>query len=105
MEKAAIKLKKEIMRRVYFAYSLRVITMPAVTHGAVFVVSLFLMTYFVSFADVFKNIMHVEVASVIPYIFASLLNTEIWTLVLMGVAIFSLLSLRIKVNFPNLVKV
>ena len=105
MEKAALKLKKQIMRRIYLAYSLRLLTTPAVTHGAVFVVSLFLMTYFVSFVDVFKNIMHVEVASVIPYIFASLLNTEVWTLVLLGIAIFSVLSLRIRLHLPNLIKV
>ena len=104
MEKAALKLRKNIMRRVYFVYGLRTLSNPLATHGAVLLVSIFLMTYFVSFKDVFMNIMHVEVVQVLPYIFGSILNTEVWTLVLLGVAIFSVLTLRIRLHIPTLAK-
>lgn len=105
MENRDLKLKKQIMHRVYYSYSLRLLASPFATHGAVLLLSIFLMTYFVSFKDVFANLMQVPVGNLANYAFTSLMTTEVWTLILLGVATFSILSLRFRIHIPNLIRI
>lgn len=98
------RLTKNIMRRVYYAYALRLAGHPVTLHGAGIIALLVTLTYFVSVVDVMRNIMSVEVGKVGEYFIGSLLNTEIWTLVILGALILAVLSLRIHLrtgSFPD----
>lgn len=102
MQEFNTQLKNKIMRRVYYTYALRMVTHPVTVHGAVIATCLFVMSYFVSYVDVFRNIMHVELGNVVPYILGSLMKTEVWTLLLLGVIIFASLHLRWRIQMPRM---
>jgi hypothetical protein len=91
-------LHNRIMRRVYYAYALRLLTGPVALHGAVIAVLLFILTYFVSVTNVLRNISHIEVGRVGSYILESALHTEVWTLLIIGALIFAAFSLRINLR-------
>lgn len=72
------------MRRVYYAYSLRLLKHPVVTHGAILAVSYALLTQVVSVPDVWRNLMQVEVGMVASYLLSALMNSEVTTWVILG---------------------
>lgn len=95
------RLQKKIMRGIYYAYVVRVLANPALLHGFFMLALLIALTYFVSIGDVIANLMHVEVGRLGIYTYNTLSNTEAWTLVIIGLLIFSALSLRFKVRTPH----
>ncbi|MDP2649951.1 MAG: hypothetical protein Q8P16_00085, partial [bacterium] len=56
---------------------------------------LFALPYFVSIPNVLANMLNVKVGELAPYIFGVFLNTEIWTLFILGGLILTALSLRL----------
>lgn len=94
----ADKLKKTIMRRVYYAYTLRLATHTVTLHLALLVGSAFLMTQFVSFKNVLANVSNIKVGQLGSYTWSALVSTEIWTILLIGLIIFAALSLRIQLR-------
>ncbi|MEX0917888.1 MAG: hypothetical protein WDZ93_01925 [Candidatus Paceibacterota bacterium] len=75
-------LKNTIMRRIYYAYGLRLLLHPLTAHGAFVAVCAVLLTRFVSFPNVIANILEVKVGEVHQYILGAALQTEVWTVVL-----------------------
>lgn len=99
---ALTKLQKKIMRRVYYAYAIRVATLPGVPQGFLVLGALIALTYFISLGDVINNLMHIEVGDVGHFVYSALTRTEVWSLFLIGIIVFSLLSLRFKVSPPRM---
>ena len=100
MAKTAQQLQKEIMRRVYYAYALRLILRPVVAHGTLVAASIFFLTYFVSFPNIFANMLEVKVGELHTYFIDSMLHTEIWTVVLFGFAVVNILVLFLRKREP-----
>lgn len=90
-------LAKKIMRRVYYTYALRMITTPGVVQGFFMLSVLIGLTHFVSLGNVLSNMLHVEVGYLGTFLYNAVTNTEAWTLLLVGVFVFSALSLRFKI--------
>lgn len=88
------QLKNTIMRRVYYAYTVRKLTSPVAVHAALLLVLFFALTWFVSIPNVIRNVMHVEVGRIGGYALEALTHTEIWTLVIIGGIVLTALSLR-----------
>lgn len=89
------------MRRIYYAYAISLLGNPAFLHGMFTGVLFIAFTYFVSIPNVLRNILDVPVGQVTGYLFAALLKTEVWTLIILGLLIFTLLSLRIRLTRPR----
>lgn len=101
MAKEISKLHKKIMRRVYYAYALRVVTLPGVPQGFLMLSSLIALTYFVSLGNVIANLMQAPVGNIGVFFYNAVTNTEAWTLLLLGIIIFSLFSFRISLKAPR----
>jgi hypothetical protein len=87
-------LQRKIMRRIYYAYVLRMVTQPALLHGFFLLAMLIALTHFVSLGNVIQNMMSADLSNIPTFVVNALMNTEAWTLVILGVCIFTLFSLR-----------
>ncbi len=95
------KLQKKIMRRVYYAYAIRMVTLRGVPQGFLMLGALIALTYFVSIGNVIQNIEKVGVSGLSQFAYSAVTNTEAWTLLILGVFIFGLLSFRFKIKTPE----
>ena len=104
-------LRRKIMRGIYYAYILRLVSLPGVLQGFVMLGILIALTHFVSIGNVIQNLSHVEVGRVGQFLYNAVRTTEIWTLLLVGLFVFLSLSLRIsfvpkhKANAYSLVRI
>lgn len=89
-------LQRKIMRGIYYAYFLRLISLPGVLQGFMMLGVLIALTHFVSLGNVIQNLSHVEVGRVGQFFMNALRTTEIWTYLLAGIFVFLMLSLRIS---------
>ena len=92
---------KKVMRRVYYAYALRLATHPVTLHAFVLVLSVFALSRLTHVAAIINNIMGVKVGDLGGYIFNTLVNAEFLTLVCVGVIFFTLLSLPLRLSLPR----
>ena len=88
-------LKRKIMRGIYYAYFLRLVSLPGVAQGFVMLGVLIALTHFVSLGNVIHNLSTIEMSHVGTFVYNGVRTTELWTLVLVGVFVFLSLSLRI----------
>ncbi len=102
MAKQISKLHTQIMRRVYYAYALRIVTLPGVPQGFLTLFALIGLTYFVSIGSIINNLLQVPVGSLDTFAFNAVTNADAWTLLFTGLIIFSLLSFRFRVKVPAL---
>jgi hypothetical protein len=94
-------LQKKIMRRVYYAYAIRMVTLPGVPQGFLMLGALIALTYFVSIGNVIENMMNLQVSGLGRFAYNAVTNTEAWTLFILGVLIFSAFSFRFKMKTPE----
>ena len=95
-------LQKKIMRRIYYAYAIRLVTLPGMPQGFLMIAALIALTYFVSLGNVIQNIEIVGVNGLGQFLYSAITNTEAWTLLILGVFIFGAFSFRFKVKAPEL---
>lgn len=106
-------LHKRIMRRIYYAYAIRLISMRGVPQGFLMLGALIALTYFVSLGNVIQNMEQVGTNSGMSglghFAYNAVTNTEAWTLLLLGFMIFAAFSFRFKIRVseeaPQFVKV
>jgi hypothetical protein len=94
-------LQRSIMRRVYYAYALRIVTLPGIPQGFFMLGSIIALTYFVSIGNVIENFLQAPVGHLGVFFYNAFTNTEAWTLLTIGVFIFSLLSFRFTIKTPT----
>lgn len=100
MATTAERIRRQIMRRVYYAFLIRTVLHPAVVHGALVVASVLVLTYFVSFPNVIANLLQVKVGEVHRYLLEALMYTESWTVVLLGFALMNVAVLIVRTREP-----
>lgn len=88
------KLHNKIMRGIYYAYAIRVATIPGVWQGFVMLGVMIVLTRFVSLGNVLSNLERIELGQVGTFFYNAVRTTEIWTLLLVGILFFLMLSLR-----------
>ena len=93
-------LHNQIMRRIYYAFAIRVITMRGVLQGFLMLTVIIALTRFVSLGNVIHNMMGVQVGQLGMFFYNAVRTTEAWTLLLIGLFVFALLSLRFE-NKPQ----
>lgn len=95
------KLQRQIMRRVYYAFALRLGTSPLMIHGLLLGASMYTLSMIISIPSILNNIKGVRVGDLDNYIFNTVLNTEFWTLALIGIIFFTVLSLNFSLKTPK----
>ncbi len=93
------------MRRVYYAFALRIASHPVVVHGTLLCASVFVLSRLVNVASILNNISNLRVGDLDNYLFNTFMHTEFWTLATFGLILFSLLSLPLSLKAPNVHKV
>ncbi len=81
------------MRRVYYAFVLRQIKHPFVSHSVVLVLSFFMFTKVVSVPDVWRNMMEIKVGEVLGYLTRALIHTDSLTWFLLALMSITLISM------------
>lgn len=94
--RAPKSLQRKIMRGIYYAYMLRLVSLPGVLQGFVMLGILIVLTRFVSLANVIQNLSNIEMSDFGTFAYNAVRTTELWTLLLIGMFVFLLLSLRIS---------
>ncbi len=89
-------LQRKIMRGIYYAYALRLVSLPGVLQGFVMLGVLIVLTRFVSPGHVIQNLSHIELSHIGTFVYNAVRTTEMWTLLLVGILVFLSLSLRIS---------
>lgn len=82
------------MRGIYYAYILRLVSLPGVAQGFLMLAILIGLTRFVSLNHVLQNLLQIQVGSIDIFVYNAVRTTEAWTLLLIGLFVFSALSLR-----------
>lgn len=90
-------LQRKIMRRIYYAYGLRILAQPVLMHGFFMLAMLIALTYFVSIGNVIHNMMSIEMSRLDTFFYNAVTNTEAWTLLILGMFIFAAFSLRFTI--------
>lgn len=94
-------LQKKIMRRIYYAYAIRTMTLPGVWQGFVMLGIMIALTRFVSLGNVINNLLQIEIGHVGTFAYNAVRTTELWTLLLIGIFVYCLLSLRFSLTPRN----
>ena len=89
-------LQRKIMRGVYFAHFLRLVSLPGIVQGFFMLGILIALTHFVSLGNVIQNLSSIEPTHAGTFFYNAVSTTEIWTLLLIGLFVFLSLSLRIN---------
>ena len=89
-------LQRKIMRGIYYAYALRLVSLPGVIQGFVMLAVLIALTRFVSLGNVIQNLSNIGMNDLGTFFFNAVRNTEALSLLLIGVFVFLSLSLRIS---------
>jgi hypothetical protein len=84
------------MRGIYYAYLLRLLSLPGVPQGFLMLGIMIVLTHFVSLGNVLHNVSQIEATEIGMYAYNAVRTTEVWTLLLIGLFVFSMLSLRIS---------
>jgi hypothetical protein len=92
------QLQKKIMRRVYYAFALRMGTQPVVLYTALLIASVYGLSRVTHVASIINNIRGVQVGNLDNYILNTFMHTEFWTLALIGLIFFSAISIRLSLK-------
>lgn len=95
------KLQRKIMRGIYFAYALRLVSLRGVPQGFLMLGALIALTHFVSLGNVIYNFRNLESGRTSEFFYNAISTTEAWTLVLIGLLVFMTLSLRFTLRMPS----
>lgn len=96
MAKTINQLQGKIMRSVYYAFLLRMMTHPITVHTMVFMVAAYALTSLVYVERVLDMIATTQVADLGTRIVQILLNADTASVVVLGVMIFAALSLPLR---------
>ena len=80
------------MRRVYYAFAIRLITHKLVLSTAFLMLSVYGLSVMVHVASIFDNLRRVQLGRLDNYVANAFLHTDLLTLVFFGLVVFSLLS-------------
>ncbi len=90
------KIRRNIMRRVWYTYLLSVFLRPSSVLGFLFGASVIGLWKLVSLTSIATNVLNVRVGELPNYIMGSLLQAEILALLAFGIIVFTLLTVGIK---------
>ena len=97
----AKKLRRAIMRRVWYAYGLSIMLRPAAAQGFLFGASVIGFWKLVSVTSIIHNVLQVKLGELPLYVVQALWQAHVLALVAFGIMVFTVLSLGIRVTLPR----
>lgn len=88
------KLQNTIMRGIYYAYAIRLMTLPGVWQSFLMLGIIAALTRLVSLGDVFHNLLGVRIGELHSWLYGTMRGTESWTVLLVALFAFCLFSMR-----------
>lgn len=85
------------MRRVYYSFGLRLVVSRAFLSGTALAIGLYGIKVMVHVASFFNNLQTVGLRSVDNFVYNALTQTDVYTLLFVGIVVFSLLSFNFSV--------
>ena len=98
--KATVALRRAIMRRIWYTYTLSLMLRQSSVWGLAFGASVIGFWKLVSITSIIQNFLNIPVGHVPMYIVNSLLQAEMIALIAFGVIVFTILSVGIKISLP-----
>ncbi len=95
------QLQRRIMRRVYYAFGIRLATSPVVVHGVLLFAALYALKVLVSITSIINNLRQIQLGNLDNYIFHAFMHAQFWTLVVIGIMFFTMLSLNFSLKAPR----
>ncbi len=86
------QLQRRIMRRVYYAFGIKVLTHKVTLHAFVFTLGLYGLGVMVHVASFMNNLKATQLQNIDNFMFNALTHTDVYTLLFVGIVIFSVLS-------------
>ncbi len=97
---ADMALRRAIMRRVLYTYTLSLMVRQSTVWGLAFGASVIGFWKLVSITSIVQNFLSVPVGNVPMYILNSLMQAEMIALLAFGIIVFTVLSLGVKFTLP-----
>lgn len=91
------QLQRKIMRRVYYSFFLSIIASRAFVSGVLLAVGLYGVKVMVHVASFVENLQSIEFQNVGTFMFNAVTHTDVYTLLFVGLVIFSLLSFNFSI--------
>ena len=95
------KLRRAIMRRVWYAYGLSVVLSRAALQGFLFGASMIGFWKLVSVMSIINNFLSVRVGELPGYITQALMQAHALALIAFGIMVFTALSVGIRITLPR----
>jgi hypothetical protein len=86
------QLQRRIMRRVYYAFGIKLLTHRVTLHAFVFTLGLYGLGVMVHVASFIQNLKSMQLQYVDNFMFNALTHTDVYTLLFVGIVVFSALS-------------
>lgn len=84
------------MRRVWYVFFVQKALHPYTTHGAVLFFAILALTHFIHVMAIAQNIANIRVGDLGQFMISALTGTEIVNILLLGVIMMAILSLRFR---------
>ena len=97
----AQKLRRAIMRRVWYAYGLSIILRPAAAQGFLFGASVIGFWKLVSVTSIIHNVLQVKLGELPHYVVQALVQAHVLALIAFGIIIFTALSFGLRIALPR----
>lgn len=95
------KLKKAIMRRIWYVYSISVVLSKNTAWGFLFGASVIGFWKLVSVTSIINNFLSIRVGEIPAYSYHALMQAHTLALLAFGIIVFTVLSVGIKFTFPR----
>jgi|GEM_PF-973498 len=99
--KQSQKLRRAIMRRVWYAYGLSVVLSRAALQGFLFGASMIGFWKFASVMSIINNVLAIRVGELPAHIVQSIMQGHVLVLLSFGIMVFSALSFGIHIKLPR----
>lgn len=81
------------MRRVYYAFCLRLVSHPVSVHSGILMASFLVLSQAISIPSIWANIMEIKVGEVAGYLFKALVSTQFAVQILLSIMAAAVISL------------
>ena len=100
----AKKLRRAIMRRIWYAYTLSIVLRPAAAQGFLFGASVIGFWKLVSVSSIIHNVLQVKLGELPLYVVQALIQAHVLALIAFGIIVFTLLSVGFRFTLPVLAR-
>ena len=96
-----LRLRRAIMRRIWYAYGISVVLSRAALQGFLFGASMIGFWKLVSVTSIINNVLATKLGELPLYVLHALIQAHVLALLAFGIMVFTMLSFGIRVTLPR----